>query len=197
MLITRTELAAKLGVSRARVTQLVNEGMPSAPDGRMDEDAVFAWIRTTCSENSKIYRAVAAIDATREQAPPPRLPADDEASPDPEEFAESFLESLLSGKYLDKAEAERVKENALAGIRTLELRRKAGELIDFNAAKTVFFEQARAYRDALLQWPMSVGPMLAADLDVSAEQVTERLNAYVREFLATIGEPDSTLLEDE
>jgi hypothetical protein len=53
------------------------------------------------------------------------------------------------------------------------------------------FEAARSYRDALMQWPMTVGPLLAADLDVPAKTATDRLNAHVRQLLADISDPDA------
>lgn len=190
MLTTRLDFAAKLGVSRARVTQLVAEGMPSTDDARIDVDAAFAWIRANCSPDSKVYRAVADIDKANGGPPRREDAAEPETGSDEEDPAEDFIAKLLSGTYRDKAEAERIKENALAGLRTLELQRKAGELVEFSVAKTVLFEQARTYRDALLQWPQQAGPLIAADLDVPAEDVTERLNEYIRELLSELGEPD-------
>ena len=126
--------------------------------------------------------------------PKPAAPAEIGA---PEALAEDFLAGLLDGKYGTQAEAERIKENALAGLRTLELQRKAGSLIEIEAATSVLFEEARAIRDAIAGWPSEVGPLLAADLDAPADRVTELLSTHVRKLLAGLGEPSADALRED
>jgi hypothetical protein len=116
------------------------------------------------------------------------------SAPDDLESLDHFLRSLASGEYPSQAESERAKFAALAGLRILELRRKSGELIEIEAATTAFFECARATRDALTSWPSEVGPLLAADLDVSAERVTRFLVEHVRKLLDGLGAPDAAEL---
>jgi hypothetical protein len=44
-IIRKSDLARELGVSRARVSQLVGRGVPVRPDGRLDRARALAWVR--------------------------------------------------------------------------------------------------------------------------------------------------------
>jgi hypothetical protein len=44
-IITKAELSRILGVSRARVTQYANMGMPELSDGKLDKEACLDWLR--------------------------------------------------------------------------------------------------------------------------------------------------------
>jgi hypothetical protein len=43
-ILTKSELALELGVSRPRVSQLVNLGMPVLPSGKVDLETACRWI---------------------------------------------------------------------------------------------------------------------------------------------------------
>ena len=102
-----------------------------------------------------------------------------------------FLTGLLEGKFGTHAKAEQVKENALAGIRALELQTKAGTLMETEAAERLFFEAARSERDHWMNWPARVGPELAAELDLPADRITAALVRLVHSELADRGEPEA------
>lgn len=89
------------------------------------------------------------------------------------------------------SEALRVKENYLAMLRRLEYEEKSGSLIELTLAEAVIFDIFRAQRDAWLNWPMRIGPLLAADLDCEVELVTNTLTAYVHKHIAEHGEPET------
>lgn len=82
------------------------------------------------------------------------------------------------------------KENYLALLRQLEFEQKSGELIELSMAERVLFEGARAQRDAWLNWPARVGAMIAADLGLEADRVTEILTTHVHKHIEQLGEPD-------
>jgi phage terminase Nu1 subunit (DNA packaging protein) len=42
--ITKAQLSEMLGISRPRVSQFVQQGMPVRPDGRLDRIAALTWI---------------------------------------------------------------------------------------------------------------------------------------------------------
>jgi hypothetical protein len=44
-IIRKSDLARELGVSHARVSQLVRGGLPVRPDGRLDRARGLAWVR--------------------------------------------------------------------------------------------------------------------------------------------------------
>lgn len=104
---------------------------------------------------------------------------------------DGFLNGLLNGKFGSQATAERIKENALAGLRALELQTKAGALVDRESAEAVFFEVARAERDAWMNWPSRIGPVLAAEFGIPADKMTEALTRHVHAELASRGDPEA------
>lgn len=90
----------------------------------------------------------------------------------------------------DYAEALRRKENYLALLRQLEYENKSGSLVELEVAEKILFEQARASRDAWLNWPTRVGPLLAADLGLEADRVVGALTEYVHKHISQLGEPE-------
>jgi hypothetical protein len=104
---------------------------------------------------------------------------------------EDFVAEILAGRFRGTITAERVKENALAAKHLLAARRDAGDVVDLEIAEAVLFEQAREYRDALMNWPMRVGPLIAAELGIDADPVVEALKNYVQQLLDDLGEPDA------
>ena len=122
-------------------------------------------------------------------------PTADEAAAAGEEMfseeAESFLDNVLAGQYADTMMAERVKENALAAKHLLAARRDAGHLVEIEQAEDVLFEIQRAQRDAWMNFPTRVGPVLAAELGMDADKVVEALTVHVHQQLDDLGEPEA------
>ena len=114
------------------------------------------------------------------------LPVDGETL---EEEAARLLESGGEASH-DYAEALRRKENYLALLRQLEYEKKSGSLVELEVAEKILFEQARASRDAWLNWPTRVGPLLAADLGLEADRVVGALTEYVHKHISQLGEPE-------
>lgn len=105
--------------------------------------------------------------------------------------ADAFIRRVLGGDYSSFADAEKIKENALALKHVLDGREKAGRLVEVEVSQSVLFECAREYRDALLNWPVRVGPLIAADLGLPADRVTEVLTGYVNKHLAELADPEA------
>lgn len=114
------------------------------------------------------------------------LPVDGETL---EEEAARLLESGGEASHA-YAEALRRKENYLALLRQLEYEKKSGSLVELEIAEKILFEQARASRDAWLNWPTRVGPLLAADLGLEADRVVGALTEYVHKHISQLGEPE-------
>lgn len=106
-----------------------------------------------------------------------------------EEEAARLLESGGEASHA-YAEALRRKENYLALLRQLEYENKSGSLVELEVAEKILFEQARASRDAWLNWPTRVGPLLAADLGLEADRVVGALTEYVHKHISQLGEPE-------
>lgn len=109
---------------------------------------------------------------------------------------DNFLANFLTGRFLPLAEAERIKENGAAAKNLLAAMKEAGDVVDIDVAEAVLFEQARQFRDAWMNWPARVGPMIAAELGVSPDPVLEALNKHVQQQLDDLGDPASAFEED-
>jgi len=94
-------------------------------------------------------------------------------------------------------EAHRIKEVYLALLNRLDFERKCGALIELDLASDILFEEFRAQRDAWLNWPTRVAPLLAAELGVEADRLTEALTEHVHKQIAQLGEPEANFNERE
>lgn len=110
--------------------------------------------------------------------------------------AAAKLVVALGAKH-DLSEAIRIKENFNALLKQLEFELKSGSVVDFAVAQAVFFEEFRAQRDAWLNWPIRIGPLLAADLGLEADKVTEVLTAHVHKQISSLGQPEPNFAERE
>lgn len=53
------------------------------------------------------------------------------------------------------------------------------------------FDQAWASRDAWLNRPTRIGPLVAADLGLEADRVVETLTEYMHKHLQQLGQPET------
>lgn len=115
------------------------------------------------------------------------------------ESAGEAANRILSGnvELMNFDEARCLKENYLGLMAQLEYERKSGSLVELDTATAILFEEFRAQRDAWLNWPTRVGPILAADLGVEADRVVETLTAHVHKHIAQLGEPEANFSERE
>ncbi|WP_406867229.1 hypothetical protein [Paraburkholderia fungorum] len=118
---------------------------------------------------------------------------------DDEDLPDAADRLLKSGavKMVSYATALENKENYLALLRQLEFEQKSGSLVELDTAAAILFEEHRAQRDAWLNWPSRVGPILAAELGLEADRVTEALTAHVHTQIAQLGEPEANFSERE
>jgi hypothetical protein len=92
-------------------------------------------------------------------------------------------------------EARTTKEHYLGLLNQLEYQRKAGSIVQLETARAVFFEVFREQRDAWLNWPMRVGPLIAAALGLEADKVTEILTEHVHKHVSQLAEPEANFGE--
>jgi len=111
---------------------------------------------------------------------------------DPAELAdEDFIAEVLAGRFALLGDAERVKENGLAVRSLLAARREAGDVVDLEVADALLFEMARSLRDAWLNWPSRIAPLIAASLGIAVDPLLEALNDHVQQHLVELGEPEA------
>jgi hypothetical protein len=82
------------------------------------------------------------------------------------------------------------KENYQALLKQLEYEEKVGNLVELDAARTIFFEEFRAQRDSWMNWPVQEGPLIAAQLGLDADRVTAVLTEAVHRQLLRLSEPN-------
>ena len=195
---TKAEFARMRGVSKAAVQKWQSRGWLEFQGTLVDVEASDALL--TKYRDSTDPRAVGTGNGTSKPSSKPRSkPPKGEPSPvaaantvlpneTPAQAAERIVIEL--GADMNIEEARRVKENYLALHGKLEYEQDAGLLIEIDLARKVIFDAARGARDAWLNWPGRVAPMIAADLGIEADRVSDVLTAYVHKQLAAISDPD-------
>lgn len=212
-LVNQAEIARRYGVSRKTVTKwkesnwLVMSGnlvdveatdkvlkkyrpttaKPVTPSRAKSAKKPPAGNRAGNSKNMPSGNSDDTTRRTRRKAPP------EPGSPE----HEAELDIALNGAPHSMNEAKRIKENFLAKLRELEFQQKTGELVELGLVERVLFEMFRSQRDAWLNWPAKVGPLIAAHLGIDSDKVVGALNEYVHKHIHQLGEPELILESDE
>jgi len=103
---------------------------------------------------------------------------------------------LTEGATLSREEAARIRENYMALQAKLQYEKDSSQLVELVVAEEVLFNAFRQQRDAWLNWPSRVAPIMAADLDVPADRMTEVLIEHVHKHISVLGEPEFKPAED-
>jgi hypothetical protein len=187
---------AKLdGCDDKLVRRAITQGkLPKSEDGKLDPAlAGTGWRKR--NRNRPADADSAPIVRTPRTTAAKSAPSADEVESAADnlfaEEAEDFLTKVLEGHFADQAHAERIKENALAAKHLLAARKEAGNLVEIEAAEKILFDTQRSQRDAWLNFPTRIGPVLAAELGVEADKVVEAITAHVQQQLEDLGEPDA------
>lgn len=109
--------------------------------------------------------------------------------PEDETVAQAVARIATATAPHTRAEAERIKENYYALLRELEYKIKSRQVVELEAVETQFYNVARSARDAWLNWPLTAGPLLAADLGLEADRITQALTELVHAQVKRLGEP--------
>ncbi|MBU9379414.1 hypothetical protein [Burkholderia gladioli] len=180
-LMKQSEFAELCGVSRQAVLNWKREGKLVMDGARVDVDP-----------------SLAQLGRVRRGGSPVPLDAPDGAKVEveiqPGESIDQAAERLASEIDVDGTsfdEARRIKEVYLALLHRLDFEKKSGALVDLETASTVLFEEFRAQRDAWLNWPAKVGPLIASELGIDADKITAVLVAHVHKQITQLGEPEA------
>lgn len=155
------ELARRLGVSRQAVSDLVRRGIltPDA-NGRIDEAAARAAILSSVHPTSK------TVQAAQASAPAPIAPVAAAPALAPAPAAAPQPEAAATNYHVAKT----MREAAEAHIARLKLAEMRGELIRTDAVRAVMSNIFATTREAVLQMPARLAPLLAAESDPAAVQ---------------------------
>lgn len=194
--MNQSDFAKLHNVSRKTVTMWKSRGWLIMSGDDIDVAASNAQLekyRKTVnrpSKNDVLPPAKKNINPT----PPVVNDPDESGIPSLENIAKEFI--LENGAELSLDEARRVKENYLALLTKLEFQHKDGQLIEMTVAEEVLFNAFRQQRDSWLNWPSRVAPLMAADLGVPADRMTEVLIEHVHKHISVLGEPEFNPAED-
>ena len=197
-LITISAAAERLGINRSTLSRQIKTGAVRAYGQKVRFSEVLADRAanidlTRSGRRDGITEVEAEARASRVASPPD---ATVDATADLED--EALLDVVIvDGQAMPFAKARALKETYLARLRKLEFDEKAGALVGRAAAEKLFFDTAREYRDAWQSWPARIAIMMADELKVDARALTTILNAYVRQHLAEMGQPEAGPLSPE
>ena len=189
------EFARRDGCNEKLVRRAISEGkLRTSPDGKvLASQAGAPWRqanrRKPRAADKRVPIAEKSAKRSRRSRSADTADEDDDFLADTDD--QNFIADLLAGRFRNPLSADRIKENSLAAKHLLAVRRAAGDVVDLEVAEAVLFEEARKIRDALMNWPTKVGPLIAAELGVDADPVVEALNKHVQKLVANFGEPDA------
>ncbi|HEB4940529.1 TPA: hypothetical protein R0J09_001108 [Klebsiella quasipneumoniae] len=194
--MNQSDFAKLHNVSRKTVTMWKSRGWLIMSGDDIDVAASNAQLekyRKTVNRPSK-HDALPPAKKNIAPTPPVVNDRDDNGLPSLENIAKDFI--LENGAELSLDEARRVKENYLALLTKLEFQQKDSQLIEMTVAEEVLFNAFRQQRDSWLNWPSRVAPLMAADLGVPADRMTEVLIEHVHKHISVLGEPEFNPAED-
>lgn len=179
--MTKIDYAKHAGVDRKTVSRWIKAGKYIVLDGDLvnveESDKAVASLRDSKDPRTKNASKKRPVKVTASDI-------DDSTDATVKEIM------LANGAEWSREEAVRVKENYLALLTKLEFEKEDGQLVELTAAEAILFSAFREQRDAWMNWPSRVAPLMAADLDVPADRMTEVLLAYVHKHISGLGEPE-------
>lgn len=188
--VTKREFAKLAGCDEKQVRRAIAAGKLNADaDGKLDPALVSSGWRKPIRSSKAVADSADISNVSAKSVRSVRTEEIVDGSDSPTEAAAKIVMAL--GAENNLAEAIRIKENFNALLKQLEYEQKSGSLVDLSVARTVLFDSARAARDSWMNWPMRVGPKIAADLGLEADRVTEVLIEHVHTQIADLGEPDA------
>ncbi|ELA2964422.1 Uncharacterised protein [Klebsiella variicola] len=185
-MMNQSQYAQHSGVDRKTIGRWIKAGRFIVMDGDLiDVEASDAALKK--NRDGKDPRA---SNAKKKKMP---AVADDVAD-EIEDTARKII--LTEGADLTREEAARVRENYMALLAKLQYEKDSGQTIELVAAEEILFNAFRQQRDAWMNWPSRVAPLMAADLDVPADRMTEVLIEHVHKHISVLGEPEFNSAED-
>jgi len=194
---SQRQFAQRVGLSQTRIVQLVKEGLPLLPSGRIDVDAALRWLEQNLD---RIRSARAKGVAVEEPAEPPARPEPapkaktaSAAAPRPVPPPASAPAAApvapaapAAASGVTMAEARRQHEIVKVATARLKFERDKGKLISKDEVRIYVFNRARKERNQHLAWIMRAAPLMAADLGVDPALMFTVLDRHVRDHLAEL-----------
>lgn len=168
------QIAEHLGESEATLRRRIARGaLKVGEDGAIDAEEARKAIGHK-RKGMKVRVPAAEAPETAEAAPPALTDAD----------VGGVSEAQIGALSYD--EAERIKENYLAGLRRNEFHVRTGQLVDATSVAKAQFEMARRVRDQIAGWPSREAPVIAAEVGCDAIALTIALERSLGDLLSSL-----------
>jgi hypothetical protein len=172
--VRQAQLARELGVTRQSINELVKRGvLPEDGDGLIDVELARVALANRVRPSSKTAAALGTAVIGADGAP---LPA---AAPAP-----AAVDTSTTSYHVAKT----LREATEAKIAQLKLAELSGELIRVADVRSAYAKRAAGLREALLQLPSRLAPVMAAESDQA--RCYQLLEQELHEVLQQITEPD-------
>jgi hypothetical protein len=126
--------------------------------------------------------------APRADSADPGLLDTDQDEPSGDGNLTVFMKNMAEGRTASKADAATIKENSLALKHTLTAKQLNNQLMEKSEAENIIFAELRRFRDAMLNWPSRVAPLIAANLKIdNYELLQEQLAEHIYQALTDLG----------
>ena len=191
---TKAAFARRIGVSSARISQLINRGMPVRADGRVDVAGALAWLDDNLDTSKRAGGAKPAPERSSAKsgagsdAPGPARSAPS-APVNPGRPSGNPAPSVGGPGGPSLAEAKRLHELVKVQRAKLALERERDELVSREAVRIAVFSWARQERDSWLAWCRRVVPLVASETGANPGTLFAALDRHVREHLNDLAEP--------
>jgi hypothetical protein len=170
---SKASFSRRLGVSDRRVSALVADGLPLAPDGKVRINAALEWV---AARQNPVRSVAGRMTGAMRRDAAPEAPEDDDDAPPTSGAPKEVIDY-----WAEKAR----KERAAASLAELKLAVQKGELLPADEVRATVYALAKAEREA---WPSRVAPVLAASLGVDLGSIQRALVAEVNQHLAELAE---------
>ncbi|CAI1576936.1 Uncharacterised protein [Serratia proteamaculans] len=183
--MTRSQYAEHAGVALKTIGRWIKAGKYIV----LDDDLIDV---EASDANRFQYRDASDPRIHNAKSKKSSVPKPDKDVSEINERAQAIYDGLISGETAIRPieQSRAMKEHYLAELARLEHLQKDEQLIEMAVAEGVLFDCFRAQRDSWLNWPSRVAPLMAADLGVPADRMTEVLVEYVHNHITSLGEPE-------
>jgi len=175
--VSKSDFARKIGVTKSRISQLVAQGMPVLPTGRIDPAAALVWIKNNIDPSRRQPRGQIAAATGADSSTLPQGTS--------QVTHRDSVTTLRAAKLAEEIQLTRLKREE-----------KSRSLVDRADAEALIFARARLERDAHLNWVMRVAPQLATVLSVDPNALFASLDRMMREHLEELSRTPLAVLSD-
>jgi len=182
---SQRQFARRVGLSQPRVNQLIKDGLPVLPNGRVDTEAALRWLEQNLDRERSARAREGSAGATTGTAAPRPAPIRQPLTAPPISTAQPPV-APVPAAGASMAEVRRQHEIVKVALARLRLETEKGRLVNRDEIKITIFNRARRERNSHLGWALRVAPLMAAELAVDPALMFTCLDHHLREHLTEL-----------